>query len=250
MIGPIELQRYCDELLEARRFDDYCPNGLQLEGIRSVYRVATGVTACEAMLDAAIAWGADLILVHHGVFWRGESPCLVGMKGRRVRGLMGAGASLLAYHLPLDAHVDFGNNRQLGRVLGLVGASPALGGSGMLWQGQFAEAADGASLGQRIGTVLGRTPLHVAVHDHPLTTLAWCTGAAQDLIEEAVGLGVDAYLSGEISERTFHQAQELGLDYFAAGHHATERYGVQALGEHLADRFGLDHRFFEVPNPA
>lgn len=250
MIEPIELQRYCDELLDVGRFDDHCPNGLQVEGNRAVNRIATGVTACQSVLDAAIGWGADLILVHHGYFWRGEPPSLVGIKGRRVRRLMVADASLLVYHLPLDAHAELGNNRQLGRVLGFVEAGPAPGGKGLLWQGRLKDPADGASLAQWIGTMLGRAPVHVSAHDGPLTTLAWCTGAAQDLIDDAAGLGVDAFLSGEISERTFHQARELGLDYFAAGHHATERYGVQALGDHLAEQFGLEHRYFEVPNPA
>jgi dinuclear metal center YbgI/SA1388 family protein len=251
VIEPAELQAYCDTLLETSRFDDYCPNGLQVEGERPVRRIATGVSACQALIDAAIGWGADLLLVHHGYFWRGESPVLVGMKGRRVRSLMGAGVGLLAYHLPLDAHPEFGNNRQLGRVLGLREATATSAGKGLLWRGCLAGPTLADGFARAIAAALGRSPVHIAAgRDRPIQTLSWCTGGAQDLIEEAAALGVDAYLSGEISERTAHQARELGLDYFAAGHHATERYGVQALGAHLAERFGLQHRYFEVPNPA
>lgn len=250
MIEAAELVRYCDTLLESGRYDDYCPNGLQIEGTRPVNRIACGVTACQAMIDEALAWGADLLLVHHGYFWRGEPPALVGMKGRRVRTLMGAGVSLVAYHLPLDAHERLGNNAQLGRVLGVRDATPTGAGKGLLWWGRLAEPLPGEVLAQAIAAALGRPPLHVAACGRPIHRLAWCSGAAQDLIEEAAMLGADAYLSGEISERTPHQARELGLDFFGAGHHATERYGVQALGAHLADRFGLEHRFFEVDNPA
>lgn len=250
MIEVAELGRYCDALLEVDRFEDYCPNGIQIEGLHPVRRIASGVSACQALIEEALAWGADLLLVHHGYFWRGEPAPLVGMKGRRVGTLMRAGVSLLAYHLPLDAHKTLGNNAQLGRTLGLCDAVPSGMGKGLLWQGRLPAPRPAAALAETIGATLGRPPLHLAARAGPIRTLAWCSGAAQDLIEEAAALGVDAFLSGEISERTPHQARELGLDYFAAGHHATERYGVQALGTHLAERFALVHRFFEVPNPA
>ncbi len=250
MIEAAELERYCNELLEAGRFDDYCPNGLQIEGTGPVQRIACGVTACQALIEEALAWRADLLLVHHGYFWRGEPPALVGIKGRRVGALMRAGISLLAYHLPLDAHETLGNNAQLGRLLGVRDPVRTAAGKGLLWQGRLPGPTSAEALAQTIDEALGRPPLHVAGAARPLGAVAWCSGAAQDLIEEAAILGVDAYLSGEISERTPHQARELGVDYFAAGHHATERYGVQALGAHLAERFGLVHRFFEVPNPA
>lgn len=250
MLEAAELTRYVDALLEAGRFDDYCPNGLQIEGIRPVRRIACGVTACQSMIDEALAWGADLLLVHHGYFWRGEPPALVGTKGRRVGALMRAGVSLLAYHLPLDAHGILGNNAQLGRVLGLCDAECTSAGNGLLWRGRLAEPSSGEAFARAIGAALQRPPLHVVGSARPLRTLAWCSGAAQDLIDEAARIGVDAYLSGEISERTPHQARELELDYFAAGHHATERYGVQALGAHLAEHFGLEYRYFEIHNPA
>lgn len=250
MIEIAALHTYCDELLASAGFDDYCPNGLQVEGDRPVRRLVTGVTASQALIDAAIAAEADALLVHHGCLWKGESPCLVGMKGRRIRALVRSGASLLAYHLPLDAHAQFGNNRQLARVLDIAEAGPTALAGGLLWRGRLTQPMAAAALAAYIAQALGRAPLHLAAHARPIATIAWCTGAAQGFIAQAAMLGVDAYLSGEISEQTIHQARELGVDYFAAGHHATERYGVQALGRHLADRFGLDRLFLDLDNPA
>ena len=244
------LASYCDGLLDAASFADSCPNGLQVEGERPVRRLVTGVTASLALIEAAVDEGADAILVHHGWFWKGESPCLTGIKGRRARALMGAGVSMLAYHLPLDAHPELGNNACLGRVLGLVDAQPTRAGEGLVWWGRLPQPMPAAAFAEHLGRVLGRPALHVAGQDRPLARLAWCTGAAQGLLSQAAALGVEAYLSGEISERTTHEARELGVDYFAGGHHATERYGVMALGEHLAERFGLAHRFFDLANPA
>ncbi len=244
------LHAYCDELLASASFDDYCPNGLQLEGERRVRRLASGVTASQALIDAAIEWQADALLVHHGWFWKGESPCLVGIKGRRVRALVGAGASLLAYHLPLDAHPEFGNNRQLARVLDFSEPRSAAVADGLVWRGRLPRPTTAAELAEAIERALGRPPALVPAHTRPIETIAWCTGAAQGFIEQAAALGVDAYLSGEISEQTTHQARELGVSYFAAGHHASERYGVQALGAHLAERFDLEHRFLDIDNPA
>jgi len=241
---------YCDDLLGAAAFQDYCPNGIQVEGDGPVQRLATGVTASAALLDEAIAWGADAVLVHHGWFWRGEDPRLVGMKGRRVRALTRAGLGLLAYHLPLDAHPELGNNRQLAEVLGFRDAEATPLGDGILWRGRLAQPMAAAALAAHIASVLGRAPVHVAGRAGPLQQIAWCSGGAQGYIEQAATLAVDAYLSGEISEQTTHQARELGLDYFALGHHASERYGVRALGAHLAARFALEHRFLDIPNPA
>ncbi|MEY6433845.1 Nif3-like dinuclear metal center hexameric protein [Thioalkalicoccus limnaeus] len=244
------LRAYCDGLLEVGDASDYCPNGLQIEGDRPIQRLATGVTACQALIDEALDWGADAIIVHHGYFWKGEAQPLVGIKGRRVRALMRAGVSLLAYHLPLDRHPELGNNHQLGLRFGFVGAVPVSAGDGLLWQGRLPEPLSGARLATLIAEYLGRQPVHVPVRSGLLDSVAWCTGAAQDHIEEAAALGVDAFVSGEISERTTHLARELGLDYFAAGHHATERYGVAALGAHLAERFAIAHRFIDIENPA
>jgi dinuclear metal center YbgI/SA1388 family protein len=244
------LATYCDALLGAAAFQDYCPNGIQVEGERPVRRLASGVTASAALLDAALDWDADAVLVHHGWFWRGEDPRLIGMKGRRVRTLARAGVGLLAYHLPLDAHAELGNNRQLANVLGLREARATDLCDGILWRGRLACPTQAAVLAGQIAEALRREPLHIAGRVAPIEEVAWCTGAAQAYIQQAAGLGVDAYLSGEVSEQTTHQARELGLDYFALGHHASERYGVNALGQHLAERFGIMHRFIDIDNPA
>jgi dinuclear metal center YbgI/SA1388 family protein len=250
MVDIRDLATYCDTLLASATFVDYCPNGLQVEGERAVRRLATGVTASQALIEAAVEERADALLVHHGFFWKGEPPCLVGMKGRRLRTLICRGLSLLAYHLPLDAHPELGNNRQLARVLEISEPTVTAAGDGLVWQGRLRQPTPGAAFAAQVAAALGRIPIHVAGHERPIRRIAWCTGAAQGFIEQAAALGVDAYLSGEISEQTTHQARELGLDYVAAGHHATERYGVQALGQHLAEQFGIEDLFLDLDNPA
>lgn len=250
MIEIAALRDYCDTLLGVAEQPDYCPNGLQVECERPVRRLMTGVTACQALVDAAVAWEADALLVHHGYFWKGEAAPLVGIKGRRVRTLICAGVSLFAYHLPLDVHPELGNNRGLGDRLGVAEPQPVPGGDGLLWRGRMPTPHDGEALCRLIAVALGREPLHIAGHARPIKTIVWCTGGAQGRIEQAALAGADAFISGEISEQTTHQARELGVDYFAAGHHATERYGVQALGAHLAERFALTHRYVEIANPA
>ena len=240
-----DIAAYCAERLDIEAFDDYCPNGIQVEGRAEVRRIVSGVTASQALVDAAVAVGADLLLVHHGYFWRGESPVLTGMKARRIAALMRADVSLLAYHLPLDAHAELGNNRQLAERLGFEGAEPV---GGLLWGCTLAAPISAGELHARIGDALQREPMRVGP-DRPLQRIAWCTGAAQGMIAEAAARGFDAFISGEISEQTVHQSRELDVVYLAAGHHATERYGVQALGDELAARFGLEHRFVEIDNP-
>jgi len=246
-----ELVDHIDRLLQVDRFNDYCPNGLQVEGRARVGRIVCGVTACEALLEAALDLKADAVLVHHGYFWRGEDPRVQGMKRRRLLILLKNEISLLAYHLPLDAHPDFGNNVQLGRVLGFEAEGPLVNGteSDLVWTGTLNPAITAAALGQRIERALGRSPLHVGAAEPEIRRIAWCTGAAQGFIEAAVNAGVDAYITGEASEQTVHVARECGLHFYAAGHHATERYGVQALGKYLADGFGIDCRFVDVANP-
>ena len=241
-----EIVAFCDRELAVETFDDYCPNGLQVEGRREVGRIVSGVTASRALIDAAIADDADLVLVHHGYFWRGEAQPLVGMKGRRVKALMAADLSLLAYHLPLDAHPGWGNNRQLGLRLGFDNAAPL---DGLLWGVDLGEPLAAGVLAQRVEAALSRAPTTVGP-TRPVRRIAWCTGAAQGMIEKAAAAGCDAFISGEISEQTLHQARELGVFYLGAGHHATERYGVQVLGSVLAERFGLAHRFIDLDNPA
>jgi dinuclear metal center YbgI/SA1388 family protein len=248
MIDPQNLARHCDELLAADSIDDYCANGLQVAGERRVRRLVSGVTASQALLEAAIDADADAILVHHGYFWRGEDPRLVGMKGRRIATLIRAGCSLLAYHLPLDVHPELGNNRRLAAVLELPDPRPAAA-DGLVWSSRLRSPRPSDALAEDVGRRLGRAPLHIRAIDRPVGHVGWCTGAAQRFLSDAHTLGVDLFISGEVSEQTVHEARELGIDYLAAGHHATERYGVQALGEHLAARFGLEHRFIDIDNP-
>lgn len=250
MIEPRALVTYCDRILEAARFSDYAPNGLQVEGDRPVRRLVTGVTASAALIESAIQDGADALLVHHGWFWKGETPCLTGMKAHRVRLILGAGMSLLAYHLPLDAHPQLGNNVSLANALGFLDARPAVSGNGLLWLGRLTRPLAPEALAEEVTRLLGRQVVMVGQERGPIERIAWCTGGGQGHLEEAAALGVDAFLSGELSEQTTHQARELGLCYLAAGHHATERYGVQMLGQHLAECFGLWHRFIEIENPA
>ena len=249
MVNLDELVAYVDDMLETDRFADYCPNGLQVEGRLEVRKLVSGVTACQALLDAAHERGADALLVHHGYFWRGEDARVVGIKRQRIQTLLQAQMSLLAYHLPLDAHPVYGNNAQLGERLGFVtegqfGGEPAIG-----LYGHLSEAMPASKLAQHLEQVLQRPALHIAGGSSVIHNIAWCSGAAQGYIEQAVSLGVDAYVSGEISEQTVHVAREAGIHYFAAGHHVTERYGVQALGGYLAAHFGLKHEFVDIPNP-
>lgn len=247
----IDLVRHCDERLEAGRFRDYCPNGLQVEGRGEVKRLAAAVTASQAVLDSAVDWGADALLVHHGYFWRGEAEPLVGMKRRRLATLLGAQMSLIAYHLPLDAHAELGNNAQLGQRLGLA-RTAALDPSDPTSVGDFGSLATPTTLGElcgRIEGLTGRVPLLIGDAARTVTRVAWCTGAAQGYIDKAVAAGAEVYLSGEVSEPTVHAAREQGIAYIAAGHHATERYGVQALAGHLADHFSLEWTFIDEDNP-
>ncbi|MCU7850893.1 MAG: Nif3-like dinuclear metal center hexameric protein [Candidatus Thiodiazotropha sp. (ex Monitilora ramsayi)] len=248
MIDLLTLEAYCNQLMAVDDFDDYCPNGLQVEAGEAVTRLMVGVTACQALIDAACEWEADLLLVHHGFFWKGEPAPLRGMKGRRISSLINGGISLLAYHLPLDAHAVYGNNAQLGDRLGFDGAA-AEENDGLVWTVELPEPLKPEYLSARIDQALGRTPLHIPGHQRPLKRIGWCTGAAQGYLETASAMRLDAFISGEVSEPTVHLARELGVDYFAAGHHATERFGVQALGQHLAERFELEYCFTDIDNP-
>lgn len=242
-----ELADYLAGYLAVDRLKDYCPNGLQVEGRSRVERIVTGVTASERLLREAIAWGADAVLVHHGYFWRGEDPRVVGQKRKRLGLLIAADLNLLAYHLPLDVHPEVGNNVQLARELGFE-IEGRFGENELGCYGRSGCATLGA-LGEHLEARLGRAPLVIGEPAQAVGRVAWCTGAAQGLLEEALAAGATVYLSGEISEPTVHLAREMGIAYVAAGHHATERYGIRALGDHLAARFGLEHRFVDVYNP-
>ena len=243
-----ELSQYLDELLETSKFRDYCPNGLQVEGRSEVSRIVAGVTASQALLDAAVAQGADTVLVHHGYFWRGEDGRVTGIRRNRLATLLGHGINLFAYHLPLDAHPELGNNAQLAARLGWQ-AEGRFGEQDIAWLGRPQETLSAEDLRGHMGRMLAREPLLIGDPQRPIRRLAWCSGGAQGYFEQAIALGVDAYVSGEVSEQTTHLARESGVAYFACGHHATERYGVQALAAHLAERRGLDCRFVDIANP-
>jgi dinuclear metal center YbgI/SA1388 family protein len=249
MISNLELERYLNTLLNASKFKDYAPNGLQVEGRQAIRKIVTGVTACQALLDAAVEQGADAVLVHHGYFWRGDSPVVRGMHQRRLSTLLKNEINLFAYHLPLDAHPELGNNAQLAKRLGLTIES-VLNEQGVGNIGRLPTAMSLEAFGASIEQTLKRKPLLIAGGSHDIQTVAWCTGGAQGYIQEALAFGVDAYLSGEISEHTTHSARENNLHYIAAGHHATERYGVQALGEYLSAQLGVECIFVEIDNPA
>lgn len=241
------LRDHLDQLLGAARFHDYCPNGLQVEGRDEVRSVVCGVTASQALIDAAVAKGADALLVHHGWFWKSEDGRVTGIRRRRLATLLAHDISLFAYHLPLDAHAELGNNAQLAKLLG--------------WQidGRFAEQEIGflgksasrtaADLAAALERALGRKPQLLGDAGRSLQRIAWCSGGAQDYFEQAIATGADCFVSGEISEQNVHMARESGVPYIAAGHHATERYGVQAVGDHLRDKLGLKCEYIDIDNP-
>lgn len=245
------LSQYLDVLLSSSRFRDYAPNGLQVEGVGDIKHIVTGVTACQALIDAAIEANADAILTHHGYFWKGETPCLTGIKRQRVASLLNNKIHLLAYHLPLDAHPTLGNNAQLAKLLDWQtdARSDAHDPNDLIWYGYIKDALTPATFAEQLNLKLARVPLHIPGQSPKIHRIAWCTGAAQDYFEEAINAGIDAFITGEVSERIWHIAREYGVHFFAAGHHATERYGVQALGNHLAAEFGVKHSFIDIPNP-
>lgn len=251
MITRTEFLAYINQVLEPERFNDYCPNGLQVEGREEITTLVTGVTASEALLEEAIELNADAILVHHGYFWRGEDARIIGMKQRRLRLLLENDINLIAYHLPLDAHPSLGNNAQLAELLGIEvdGRISGMGEPAIGLCGSLPESLSLSAFSSHVRQKLKRDPLVIQGHDRPITTVGWCTGAAQGYLQYAAELGLDLYISGEISEPTVHMARELGINYMAAGHHATERYGVKALGEMLAEQFDIVHHFIDIDNP-
>ena len=243
-----QLSDFCDEYLKVDEFSDYCPNGLQVEANAEVENIVCGVTASQALIEAAIDQGADTLVVHHGYFWKGENQAIIGIKGKRIRSLIKNDINLLAYHLPLDVHPEVGNNVQLARVLNWD-VTDSFGEQGLVFEGKLSAEQSLVELSQHIETRLNTRTLAINAGDHAIKRIAWCTGAAQGFIETAAERGVDAFVSGEISEPTFHLAREMGIHYIAAGHHATERYGVQALTKVIADRFGIKQQFIDIPNP-
>lgn len=243
-----ELQRVLDAQLEPWRFKDYAPNGLQVEGRAEVGKIVTAVTASQAVIDAAIAQQADAILVHHGYFWKNEDPRLVGIKKRRLQSLLAHDISLLAYHLPLDAHLELGNNAQLAKELGWQ-VEGQTGDQGLIWYGSVPEPVAADEFTRRVGNRLGREALLLGRADRPVRRVAWCTGGAQGYFAEAIALGVDAFVTGEVSEQQHHMALEYDVAFVAAGHHATERYGIRALGAWLSGNHDVSVVFADIPNP-
>jgi dinuclear metal center YbgI/SA1388 family protein len=251
MAQLVEVVDFCNQLLDISAYRDYAPNGLQIEGTERIDKIVTGVSASQALIEAALVANADALLVHHGFFWKGESPCITGIKRRRIGRLLAGDVSLIAYHLPLDGHVEYGNNAQLAKRLGLEvegrfgrGERDTLG-----MYGRLSQAMSATQLAGHISTVLGRECLHLAGSGDRIERIAWCSGAAQGYIEAAERLGVQAFISGEVSEQTTHFVRESGIHYYAAGHHATERYGAMALGELLKERFEIEHEFIDIDNP-
>lgn len=246
------LKTYLDGLLRANEISDYCPNGLQVEGAREITKLVTGVTASKALIDEAIKRNADGIVVHHGYFWKGESQTITGMKKQRLKALIENDINLYAYHLPLDVHPELGNNRQLADLLGIenIAAVASVKPTGVLMQGEFETALSSGALRDALGSLLSRSILLEGSEAKPIKTLAWCTGGGQGFIEQAVELGVDAFITGEVSEQTIHTAREMDIAFFAAGHHATERYGAKALGEHIESHFDVPVEFVDIDNPA
>ncbi|MDX2346313.1 MAG: Nif3-like dinuclear metal center hexameric protein [Legionella sp.] len=245
------LLNYLADYLVLGNFKDYAPNGLQVEGQMEITRIRTAVTASHAVIQTACQDKASALLVHHGYFWRGEAPEICGMKRQRIADLLKHDMNLFAYHLPIDCHPELGNNACMARRLGLtdVKMHSAAGTPNLLWTGRLPKAVTADAFSYLIEKTYKRAPQCISGTQKSIQNIAFCTGAAQDFIADASALGVDAYLSGEISERTYYQAKELDLHYFACGHHATEKDGIKALGEHLSMRFGVEHAFIDSDNP-
>jgi dinuclear metal center YbgI/SA1388 family protein len=251
MTDAKQLTQAFDTLLQPARFKDYGPNGLQVQGRQQIHTLVSGVTASKALIEAAIDLKADGILVHHGLFWRGQDGCVVGWMRDRLKLLLTHDVNLWAYHLPLDAHAELGNNAQLARVLGfeVTGrfGEQDLGFMGLAGAHSFANAQ---SLADHVAQQLGRSVTCIDPTGREIRQLAWCTGGAQGYFEAAIAAGADAFLTGEISEPQMHYAREMGVAFLACGHHATERYGAPALAGHVAQSLGLAHHFIDLDNPA
>jgi dinuclear metal center YbgI/SA1388 family protein len=251
-INSLDFENYLNTLLKPEKIKDFCPNGLQVQGSDKITKVVTGVTATQALIDVAVKLEADAILVHHGYFWKNESYVIRGMKHNRIKALINNDINLFAYHLPLDIHPELGNNAQLAKLFGINVTGPLEVGNenSVAIRGEFEEATTGKALSSLITKTLKRECLHIQpFSDKPIKTIAWCSGGGQNYIELAAEHGIDAFISGEVSEQTTHVAQEMDIHFFAAGHHATERYGAKALGEHLEKELGLEVHFVDIDNP-
>ena len=245
-----DLTAWCDATLQTAQFKDYAPNGLQVEGTERIRKIAAAVTASRAAIDFAAQTGADALLVHHGMFWKSEPAAITGWKKQRIAALLAHGINLIAYHLPLDAHPEFGNNIQLAQRIGWIHEA-AFGDQNLLNIGTLPESQGSLkTLSAHIATETGRAPTAIGRQDKPLRRIAWCTGGAQGYFQAAIDAGADVYVTGEISEAQYHLARETDTAFIAAGHHATERYGIQALAQAAARWFGIETCFFDEDNPA
>ena len=241
---------WCDATLETARFKDYAPNGLQVEGRSRIRRIITAVTASRAAIEHAAAIGADMLLVHHGMFWKSEPATITGWKKQRIAALLAHDINLAGYHLPLDAHPELGNNAQLAKRCGWL-PEYRFGDQDLLAAGRNGKRGQTLTgLADDIAAALGRRPTVAGDPERVLDKLVWCSGGAQGYFQAAIDHGADAYITGEISEAQYHLANETGTVFISAGHHATERYGIQALGNAIADTFGIEVSFFDEANPA
>ncbi|MCF2946967.1 Nif3-like dinuclear metal center hexameric protein [Paraglaciecola aquimarina] len=247
-----ELLCFFEKLLSPNKIKDYCPNGLQVEGKQTISKVITGVSATQALIDHAVCVNADAIFVHHGYFWKGEDPCITGMKKKRIETLLAHNINLFAYHLPLDIHPELGNNAQLAKLLGINNLTGLEEGNpnSVAMRGEFSPSISADELTQRITLNLNRQPLHESSNKKQISTVAWCTGGGQGYIQQAADLGIDAFITGEVSEQTIHVAREMNIHFYAAGHHATERYGAKAVAEYVNQQLGLEASFVDIDNPA
>ncbi|SNC59115.1 type 2 GTP cyclohydrolase I [Sodalis endosymbiont of Henestaris halophilus] len=244
----IELENLINHKLNSSELQDYAPNGLQVEGRKDVKRIVTGVTACQALLDIALTHDVDAVIVHHGYFWKNEAPVIIGMKRRRLKTLLANDINLYSWHFPLDVHPELGNNAQLAVALD-IRVTGSL--DPMVLQGELAAPLSSEGLRKRLKQILGRSVFHFGESGPAqIKRLAWCSGGGQDFIELAARADVDAFITGEVSEQTIHIAREQGLHFYAAGHHATERGGIRALGEWLVQQYGFSVTFIDIPNPA
>lgn len=244
MINQKILADYCHQYLKVDSFSDYCPNGLQVEGKPDIQNIVSSVSANQDLIERAIDEKTDALFVHHGFFWKGEGQRITGIKKNRIKALLDNHINLFAYHLPLDAHPEVGNNIQLAQRFGIKNPNPI--GDTLVWQGELDLPL--AELSKNIEMTLSRTPLVFGDKNQLIKKVAWCTGGAQNYMNHAIDVDADCYITGEISEQNPAIAKENNIAFISAGHHATERYGVQALCQHLSDKFGLTHQFIEIDN--
>lgn len=244
------LEQNLNDFLQTSIYRDFAPNGLQVEGRAQIKKIVTGVTACQRLLDAAVELDADAVLVHHGFFWKNEPVTITGMKYRRLRTLLQHNINLFGYHLPLDGHPLLGNNVLLGHLLG-IDIEERISITDLLFKGQLLKPQTALAFKDTIASKLEHSVLHCGDNaPEIINRVAWCCGGGQDFIEQAALQGCDAFITGEVSERTIHIAREYGINFYDAGHHATERYGIKALGQWLAEEYGFESTFIDIDNPA